>query len=119
MSQSELARKLGVDRVTIYRWETGQQRPESAETVARFARETGVDVDEALAAAGLRPGIQAPAEPTREPDEELDLIMAASVDNQTKQVMIERLLERRERERQARIADLRFMIDHAKRPEAG
>lgn len=115
MSQSELARRLGVDRVTVYRWETSKQRPESADIVARFAEVTGVDVEEALAAAGLRPGVTAPEEPAREPDEELDLIMTAPVDNQTKQLMVQRLLERRERERQARLEDLRFMIEQAKR----
>lgn len=111
ISQSELARQLQVDRATIYRWETGQQRPENADTVARFAHITGVDLDEALAAAGLRPGVEAPAEPTREPDEEEAIIMRAPVDDALKQMMLDRLHERRDRERAQRIADFQTMID--------
>lgn len=117
MSQSELARQLQVDRATIYRWETGQQRPESADTVARFARITGIDTDEALAAAGLKPDTEAPAEPTRESDEEEALIMAAPVDDALKKMMLERLHERRDRERAQRIADFQTMIDLSRRGE--
>lgn len=117
MSQSELARQLGVDRATIYRWETGIQRPESADTVARFARITGIDTDEALAAAGLRPDAEALTEPTREPDEEEALIMRAPVDDALKQVMLDRLRERRDRERAQRIADFQTMIDISQRSE--
>lgn len=115
MSQSELARQLHVDRATIYRWETGQQRPENADTVARFARITAIDIDEALAAAGLRPDVEAPTEPTREPDEEEALILRAPVDDTLKRVMLDRLHERRERERVQRIADFETMIELAKR----
>jgi transcriptional regulator with XRE-family HTH domain len=115
MTQSELARQLGVDRATIYRWETGQQRPENADTVARFAQVTGIDVDEALAAAGLKPGAVAPAEPTRELDEEEQLIMRAPVGEAMKQRMLDKLHERRERERQQRIADFEFLIEQSKR----
>lgn len=118
MTQSELARQLQVDRATIYRWETGQQRPENAETVARFARITGIDLDEALAAAGLRPDLEAPAEPTREPDEEEQLIMSAPVDDELKQMMLDRLHERRDRERAQRIADIKTLIDVSKRGRA-
>lgn len=110
MSQAELARRLDVERTTIWRWETGKQKPESADAVALFARVLGIDVDEALAAAGLRPGTTAPAEPTREPDEEMDLIYAAPVDDQTKKLMIERLFQLRERDKQRRMEDIEFLI---------
>lgn len=115
MSQSELARQLQVDRATIYRWENGQQRPERADTVARFARITGIDVDEALAAAGLKPDVEALAEPTPMIDEEEALIMAAPVDDALKQMMLDQLHERRDRERAQRIADFKTMIDMTKR----
>lgn len=115
MSQSELSRQLGVDRATIYRWETGQQRPENADTVARFAQVTGIDVDEALAAAGLKPGTAAPAKPTRELDEEEQLIMRAPVGEAMKQRMLAKLHERRERDRQRRMEDFQDLIDEAKR----
>lgn len=117
INQSELARRLGVDRATIYRWETGQQRPENADTVARFARITDVDIDEALAAAGLKPDVEPPTEPTRELDEDEQVIMRAPVDDALKQLMLRKLHERRERDRQQRIADFETMIELAKREE--
>lgn len=117
INQSEFARRLGVDRATIYRWENGLQKPENAETVARFAQVTGVDIDEALAAAGLRPNVEAPAEPTREPDEEEARILRAPVDEEMKRRMLAKLHDRRERERQQRIADFDDMIELARREE--
>lgn len=74
LSQAELARRLGVDRSTIWRWETGQSKPEDADIVAQLAEVLDLDLEEALAAAGLRPGVSAPAEPTRDIDEEIDLV---------------------------------------------
>ena len=115
MSQSELARRLNVERTTVWRWETGKQKPESADMVAAFAAVLGIDTDEALAAAGLRPGTPAPAEPTRERDEELELILAASVSDRMKQRMIERLYELRERDKQRRMEEIRFIIDPRRR----
>lgn len=115
ISQSELARQLGVDRATIYRWETEQQRPESAQTVARFAQITGVDLDEALAAAGLKPDVEALTEPTRELDEEEALIMRAPVGEAMRKVMLDKLYERRDLDRQRRIEDFQMLIDITKR----
>lgn len=115
LSKAELARRLNVDRGTIHRWETGSNRPESPDMVAAFAQVLGLDVDEALAAAGLRPGVEAPAEPTRERDEELELILAAPVDDRLKMMMIERLRELRERDKQRRIEDIKFIIDPRRR----
>lgn len=74
LSASELARRLGIDRVTVWRWENGKQKPENSEVVQKFAEATGVDLDEALAAAGLRPGAVAPKEPTQEPPMDPDLV---------------------------------------------
>lgn len=115
ISKAELARRLKVDRGTIHRWETGSNRPESPDMVAAFAQVLGLDVDEALAAAGLRPGVPAPAEPTRERDEEVELILAAPVDDRMKQRMLERLFELRERDKQRRIEDIKFIIDPRRR----
>ncbi|HET8682053.1 MAG TPA: helix-turn-helix transcriptional regulator [Micromonosporaceae bacterium] len=55
MSGAELARRLEVDRATIWRWEAGRQRPENSDLVHRFAQLFSLDLDEALDAAGLRP----------------------------------------------------------------
>lgn len=111
LTKAELARRLSVDRGTIHRWEAGANRPESPDMVAAFAQVLGLDLDEALAAAGLRPGTPAPAEPTRERDEELEMILAAPVDDRMKKRMIERLYELRERDKQRRIDEIKFIID--------
>lgn len=66
LTRPALAVAMGVQRSTIYRWETTNTRPEQADVVARFARETGVNLDEALAAAGLRPGVVAPDRPAQQ-----------------------------------------------------
>lgn len=63
LSRSGLAKAIGTSYATVWRWETGKQTPERATIVVRLAEATGVDVDEALAAAGLRPGHDAPAAP--------------------------------------------------------
>jgi len=55
MSGAEMARRLGVDRATIWRWETGRQKPERVEIVEAFARLFRISLDEALEAAGMRP----------------------------------------------------------------
>jgi len=113
MSQAELARHVRVDRVTIWRWERGLQKPEDSSTVHLVATALGIDLDEALAAAGMRPGVDAPTAPTREPDEEVGLILSAKVSEAMKKRMLERLYARREEDRQRRLEELRFIIDQA------
>lgn len=66
MTRPVFARAVEVGRTTVWRWETGEQTPENAQVVVRVAEATGVDVDEALAAAGLRPGVDAPSEPANQ-----------------------------------------------------
>jgi transcriptional regulator with XRE-family HTH domain len=65
MTGADLARRLDVDRATIWRWEAGRQKPENADLVKAFADIFGLNVDDALAAAGLRPAEleEAPREP--------------------------------------------------------
>ncbi len=75
MTKVELARRLGVDRATVGRWEAGMNRPEDADLVHRFADLFGLDVDEALAAAGLRPTTKPVARPTKEPALDPDLVV--------------------------------------------
>ena len=69
MSGAELARRLEIDRATVWRWEAGRQKPESPDLIKAFADLFGLDVDDALIAAGLRPSGERPsrAEPT-DPD---------------------------------------------------
>lgn len=112
LGKSELARRLGVDRGTIHRWEIGRTRPEDPEVVRVFAEVLGLDLDEALAAAGLRPGVSAPAEPTREVDEEIELVRTdPRLDADMKRRITALILERREREKAAAIEETRRLID--------
>lgn len=53
LSQRALAAKLGVDRVTVWRWENENRRPESAELAVKVADVTHTVRELALAAAGL------------------------------------------------------------------
>lgn len=64
MTKAELARAANVGRATVFRWEAGESRPEQAEIVARVANVLGIELDEALIAAGLRPGEVAPNQPS-------------------------------------------------------
>lgn len=107
---SELARQLNINRTTLYRWETGDQQPHHPAIVIRFAQAVGVDTDEALAAAGLRPGVAPPSEPTRLVDDEIEIILQARVCAHAKKAMVDRLMERREREKQLRVDEIRFWI---------
>lgn len=54
ISQAELGRRSQVSRETVWRWETGRQKPENIDTVLLVAQATGWDEDDALRAAGLK-----------------------------------------------------------------
>jgi transcriptional regulator with XRE-family HTH domain len=118
ISQSELARRLDTDRTTIWRWEHGKQKPEDPAIVVRFAAVLGLDPDEALAAAGLRPGVAAPSTPTMEVDEEIELVRTDQrLDADMKRRIIALILERREQDRQRRMEETRQMIDLMRRAD--
>jgi transcriptional regulator with XRE-family HTH domain len=109
LSKTELARAAEVGRATVFRWEGGDSRPEQAEIVVRVARVLGLDIDEALAAAGLRPGT-VPDQPTLPPDPEIERIERSRLSPATKARLIARIKQRREREQAARLADLEDLI---------
>jgi transcriptional regulator with XRE-family HTH domain len=75
LTPAGLAKAASVGRATIYRYEAGEARPERVEIVIRIADALGLDLDEALIAAGLRPGA-AVARPRRQvpPDPEVALL---------------------------------------------
>ncbi|MGC1214125.1 MAG: helix-turn-helix transcriptional regulator [Micromonospora sp.] len=75
MSKAELARRLGVDRGTVHRWEAGTTRPEDAAVVHAFADLFGLDADEALTAAGLRLAGPKTARPAKEPPLDPDVLL--------------------------------------------
>lgn len=86
MSGNELSRRLKVNRATIWRWESGIQRPDSPELVHAFASLFGLDLEDALEAAGLRPerGKEPPAEPPLPPmDEDLRYLVRKLADPDT------------------------------------
>ncbi|KXK63399.1 hypothetical protein AWW66_03535 [Micromonospora rosaria] len=108
ISQSELARRLGTDRTTVWRWEKAKQKPESADIVVRFADLVGVPRDEALAAAGLHPDIAPPPAPTL--DDEVELILSADIDEDTRRAALEQLHRMRLRDKERRMEDIRFFL---------
>lgn len=55
MEIAAFARRLGVDRGTVRRWEAGETTPRGFEVVQRFAALFGLDLDQTLTIAGLRP----------------------------------------------------------------
>lgn len=107
-SVARLARESGIHRATIFKWLSGDEGV-TVDSVRRVATALGDEPENALRAAGGT-GIAAAQQ-----DEEVALIMRAPVDEKLKEIMIGKLNERRERERQQRIADFETMIDLAKR----
>lgn len=90
MSGAELSRRLKVDRATIWRWETGKQKPDTLEIVAAFAEIFAMDLDDALAAAGLRPAeVAHRPEPVLDPD--VAALLAKLEDPQTSPAVKEQI----------------------------
>lgn len=117
LSRPELARRLSVDPATVWRWETEKQKPESPDIPQAIARLFGLDVDEVLAAAGLKPESgPSPAEPTLELDEEIELVRTdPNLDPDMKVMIVDMIIERREHDRQAALAETRRLIEMMKR----
>jgi transcriptional regulator with XRE-family HTH domain len=107
----DLAQRLGIHPSTVWRWETGKQKPESPAAPEAIAELFKLDPAEVLAAAGLASTVEPTTEPTREVDEEIDLIMTAPVDDATRRRMLERLHYLREQDKQRRMEDIRFHLD--------
>jgi len=110
-SVARLARDSGVNRATIFRWIKGDTGV-TVDSVRRIALALGDDPENALRAAGSSGQPAAPVQ-----DEEVALIMRAPVDDELRQVMLRKLSERRERDRQQRIADFETMIELSKQRE--
>lgn len=116
---SEFARHVGVDRGTVHRWESGKTTPTDPAVVQRFAHVLELDLDEALAAAGLRPGQTAPATPTRDIDPEEEYVRTHPKLSDARKVQIIKLIRaRRAREREAGMEDTRRLVEMMER-EAG
>lgn len=71
LSKAGLARLIGVDRGTVFRWESGSNRPDDPTFVVRVATALGVSARDALRAAGLDPIADPPPPPPPDPDVEI------------------------------------------------
>lgn len=101
-SVARLHRESGIARSTLFRWiSDGAGSGITIESVYLVADAFGDDRATALKAAGGLP-------PER--DAEVDLILNSDRTDAVKAAMINRLMERREQERQRRIADLEWML---------
>lgn len=118
LSISEFARVVGVDRGTVHRWESGKTTPTDPEVVRRFAEVLRLDLDEALAAAGLRPGTPAPARPTQMDPEEEYVRTHPKLSDEMKVRIIRMIRERRALEREAGMENTRRLVELVER-EAG
>ena len=120
ISRPELARRLSVDPATVWRWETEKQKPESPDIPQAIARLFGLDVDEVLTAAGLKPENAAPTESTLELDEEIELVRTdPNLDPEMKVRIVNLIMERRARDREASLAETQRMIELMRHRQAG
>lgn len=118
LSKMALARRLGIDRATIHRWETGQTRPDDALTVQAWAAVFGIDLDDALVAAGLRPG-ELPDVP-EVVDPEIELVRTdPELDPEMKIRIVTLIMDRRAREREASLAETQQLIRIMKQRRTG
>jgi transposase-like protein len=100
-SVARLAREADLSRSTIFRWIAEGAEGITIQSVYLVADAFGDDRGEALRAAGNLP-------PER--DAEVELILSSDRTELEKVAMIDRLMRRREEDRQRRIDDLRFVL---------
>lgn len=103
VDKTGMADLLGIERSTIHRWETGRTRPRDPEVIRLFAEVAGLDLDEALAAAGLRPGAESRPTPR---DEEIERVLQSDLSNPIKMKIIESLMAMREEDERRHREDL-------------
>lgn len=120
ISRPELARRLGVDPATVWRWETEKQKPESPDIPEAIARLFALDINEVMAAAGLRP-MSSDDHVAIEPyDEEIELVRTdPNLDEDMKARIVAIILERRVRDRAASLAETHRLIDLMRRRPSG
>lgn len=105
---ARLARESGINRGTIFGYISRKKKGVTIATVRAIAQALGDDPTNALRAAG---------QVTGEVDEEVELILAEEVDEGTKKAMLERLFQLRERDKQRRIEEIRFLAEQARRTQ--
>lgn len=102
VNASQLARRSGLHRATISEWINRGAGAITIQSVYLIADALGEDRADALKAAGNLPA---------ERDQEVDLILASNRSDAQKAALIERLMLRREEERQRRLKDLEFVLE--------
>ena len=101
-SVAKLAREANLSRSTVFRWLAEGAEGITIQSVYLVADALGDERANALKAAGNLP-------PER--DAEVDLILASNRTDAQKAALIERLMLRREEERQRRLKDLEFVLE--------
>lgn len=115
-SVARLAREAGLHRSTIFRWKSGAKTGLSVASVRAVALAFGDNPTEALRAAGQ--GIDEAIDEAI--DEEIELVRTdPNLDPEMKIRIVTLIVERRERERAAAIAETRRMIELMQRRDAG
>ncbi len=113
MGTKSFAEKVGVDPVTLWRWETAKTKPESPAVPEKLAELFKLDLDEVLTAAGLKSAAEVPTEPTREDiDEELEMILRARIPEKVKAELLDMLESDRTADRERRLGHYGRIIQH-------
>jgi transposase-like protein len=115
-SVARLAREAGLHRSTIFRWKSGAKTGLNVASVRAVALAFGEDPAEALRAAG-----QADSQADDEPvDEEIELVRTDPLlDEDMKNRIVNLIIERRERDREASLAETQRMIELMRHRRAG
>jgi len=103
-SVARLARESGLHRSSIFNWIRDGAEAITIQSVYMIADALGDERANALKAAGNLPA---------ERDAEVDLILASNRTDAQKAALIERLMLRREEERQRRLQDLEFVLEES------
>lgn len=103
VTQQQLGDAVGVARETVWRWETGRQKPENVDVVVKVADFLNADRELALAAADLHVGEAPKPDPKLrglDPnDRSVRRILEGPFDDDLKDKMLARIRQRREEAR--------------------
>lgn len=118
LTQTELAKLLGISRETVIRWEKGTYRPDSMETADAAIRALGIDREIGRRAAGYAPADDIPDPYAYVREMGLDpnsrvvrTILAMDVSEDFRMRMLRRERQLQLRDEQARLEDLEFIIE--------
>jgi hypothetical protein len=116
-NKTTFAARVGINPRTVTYW-LDQQTDVKESSVRAVAEAFGINAMQLLIRVGVYSIEQMVANPVAEADDELSMVLAADVDDVTKQMMIERLYELREQDKQRRLEHLRWTIQQNQRRSA-